>query len=200
MARKVFYSFHYERDAWRAAQVRNSNAIADEDEYGVIDGVEWEKIEREGDDAIKRWIRSQLQHTSVTVVLIGTETASRRWVNYEIVESWKRGNAILGIRIHNMKNQESKTDFVGANPLEKIQFTDGALLSSVCKTYDWIANDGRTNMGRWVDDAFDDRDKIKKAGDKVIKETEELAKSVAAPTVATGASREIRNPPRPWAR
>lgn len=199
MARKVFYSFHYERDAWRAAQVRNSNAIADEDEYGVIDGVEWEKIEREGDDAIKRWIRSQLQYTSVTVVLIGTETASRPWVNYEIVESWKRGNAILGIRIHNMKNQESKTDFVGANPLEKIQFTDGMLLSSVCKTYDWIANDGRINMGRWVEDAFDDRDKIKKTGDKVIKETEELAKSVAAPAVVTGASREIRNPPRPWA-
>ena len=36
MARKVFYSFHFKRDAWRAAQVRNSNAIANEDEFGVI--------------------------------------------------------------------------------------------------------------------------------------------------------------------
>ena len=27
MARKVFFSFHYERDAWRVAQVRNSNVI-----------------------------------------------------------------------------------------------------------------------------------------------------------------------------
>ena len=77
MSRKVFYSFHYEHDAWRAAQVRNCNTIADEDEYGVIDGVEWEKIQRGGDAAIERWIEEQLRHTSVTVVLIGAETAER---------------------------------------------------------------------------------------------------------------------------
>ena len=46
MARKVFYSFNYKRDSQRAAQVRNSHALADEDEYGVIDSVEWEKVER----------------------------------------------------------------------------------------------------------------------------------------------------------
>ena len=41
MARKTFFSFHYERDAWRASQVRNCNVIADEDEYGVIDAAEF---------------------------------------------------------------------------------------------------------------------------------------------------------------
>ena len=77
MARKTFFSFHYERDSWRAGQVRNSNVIAAEDEYGFIDGVDWESIKRQGDDAIKRWIKDQLKNTSVTAVLIGKETAER---------------------------------------------------------------------------------------------------------------------------
>ncbi len=37
MARRIFFSFHYERDAWRPGQVRNSNALAAEDRTGFID-------------------------------------------------------------------------------------------------------------------------------------------------------------------
>ena len=40
MTRKVFFSFHYERDAWRAANVRNSDMIPNDDEYGVIENYE----------------------------------------------------------------------------------------------------------------------------------------------------------------
>ena len=36
MARKVFFSFHYERDAWRVAQVRNSNIITNLDKKPVL--------------------------------------------------------------------------------------------------------------------------------------------------------------------
>ncbi len=72
MARKVFFSFHYERDSWRAGQVRNSNQFNDERcEYGFIDGVDWESIIKQGDEAVKRWINEQLKNTSVTAVLIG---------------------------------------------------------------------------------------------------------------------------------
>ena len=84
MSRKVFFSFHFKRDAWRAGQVRNCDLLADEDEYGVIDGVEWEKIERQGDPAIERWIEEQLKYTSVTVVLIGAETSDIRCENNQI--------------------------------------------------------------------------------------------------------------------
>ena len=40
------------------------------------DAAEWESIKRKGDAAIQNWIGEQLQNTSVTVILIGTETAS----------------------------------------------------------------------------------------------------------------------------
>lgn len=159
MSRKVFFSFHYERDAWRAAQVRNSDLIADEDEYGVIDAVAWEKIQRQGDDAIRRWINSQLQYTSVTVVLIGAQTSERPWVEYEIIESWKKGNGLVGIHIHNIKDQWQRTDISGENPLDQLKFTDRTPLSSVCQTYDWVLNNGRNNLAKWVEEAAKARGK-----------------------------------------
>jgi len=195
MARKTFFSFHYERDAWRAANVRNSGVLSSDDEYGFIDAADWEKIEREGDAAIKRWIQDQLENTTVTVVLIGAETASREWVRYEIRESWKRGNAIVGVRIHGIKDQDSKTDTSGVNPLDVVKFEDGTALSTVCKTYDWIADSGREHLGEWLGDAFQAREDIDE--DKVIEE--EAKKSVARAAVLTGPS-VIQNPPKPWAR
>lgn len=157
MTRKIFFSFHYERDAWRAGQVRNSDMIPNEDEVGFIDAVAWEEIKRQGYDAIKRWILDQLDGTSVTVVLIGAETSERPWVDFEIRESWKRGNAIIGLYIHNVKDQDRKTDIQGINPFDNIYLVNGQPLSNVCKTYDWVLNDGRNNLGKWADQSFKDR-------------------------------------------
>lgn len=192
MSRKVFFSFHYRRDSWRVGQVRNSNLIPNEDEYGYVDSAEWETIERAGDEAIKRWINDQIKYTSVTVVLIGAETAQRSWVKYEIQKSWERGNAIVGIRIHNIKDQEQKTDFQGANPFDGFTFEDGAPLSSVCKVYDWVLNDGRKNMGAWVEQAFQERQNLKDKGG--VKE-----KAVASrPTTPPAETSSSFSPRAPW--
>jgi len=168
MARKVFYSFNYKRDSQRAAQVRNSHALADEDEYGVIDSVEWEKVERGGKEAIKKWINEQLQYTSVTAALIGAETADREWINYEIRESWKRGNGLVGVLIHNVKNLDGKTDVPGSNPFDSIHLKDGTSLSSIYKIYDWVSGDGITSLGKWVEEAFKTRETY--AGEKELKD------------------------------
>jgi len=171
MARKVFFSFHFGKDSQRAAQVRNADMLADEDEYGVIDAVDWEKLEREGTESIKRWILSQLEGTSVTVVLIGAETADRPWVRYEIRKSWERGNALVGLKIHNVKNLKGEIDSPGINPLEQIKFTDRTTLSSVSKTYDWNTDNGRENLGTWVEEAFQAREIM--SGEKEIEKSDD---------------------------
>jgi len=85
MARRVFFSFHYERDILRVGQIRNSGITkSGVESAGFIDAASWESVKRQGDEAIKRWISSQLDGTSVTVVLIGAETSQREWVKYEI--------------------------------------------------------------------------------------------------------------------
>ena len=104
MARRVFFSFHYENDIWRANQVRNANVVAGPDVAGFFDHSEYEDAKRKGPEAIKRMILRHLENTTVTVVLIGRFTASRFWVRYEIAQSIKRKNGLLGIYIHHLKS------------------------------------------------------------------------------------------------
>src|SRR5438034_10811884 len=101
MARRAFFSFHYERDNWRAGQVRNSWVTQDRESAGFWDAAAWEEVKKKGDAAIEKWIDDQLHGTSITVVLIGAETSERKYVGTEIVKSRSRGNGILGINIHN---------------------------------------------------------------------------------------------------
>src|SRR2546423_183563 len=112
--RKVFFSFHYERDGQRASVVRNSWVTQGED-AGYIDAADWEKVKGKGNLAIKGWIKDQLLGTSVTVVLIGAQTAEREWVQYELKASYDRGNGMLGIYLHNIKDWNGNTDSQGKN-------------------------------------------------------------------------------------
>ena len=196
MARKIFFSFHYERDAWRAGQVRNSNVISSEDQYGFIDAADWESIKKKGNAAIERWIEDQLKNTSVTAVLIGTETASREWVQQEILKSWNRGNGIVGIRIHNIKDQDQKTDTAGRNPFDDFKLPGGTLLSSVCKTYDWVINDGRKNMGTWADEAAEIR--AKHASDDTIVPANQHSHAAKVFPSTRAASASGFAPKAPW--
>src|SRR5712672_3093289 len=99
MARHAFFSFHHYRDAWRAGQVRNSWVTQDLGRAGFWDAAEWEAVKRKDAAGIERWIDNQMKGTSVTVVLIGAQTSERRHVRYEIKESHRKGNGMLGIYI-----------------------------------------------------------------------------------------------------
>ncbi|MCX6737877.1 MAG: TIR domain-containing protein [Candidatus Parcubacteria bacterium] len=159
MMRKVFFSFHYERDILRVGQIRNSGIVLapGDTSAGFTDSASWESIKRQGDDAIKRWIGDQLKGTSVTVVLIGAETANRPWVNYEIQESIKCGNGLLGIYIHNVLDLNRRTDTKGANPFDYLTWTKtGRPISETYRTYDWISDSGRQNLPAWIEAAARD--------------------------------------------
>ena len=142
MARKVFFSFHYDRDAWRVGQVRNCNVIGGYETNPFYDKARWEQVKRQGDAAIKRWIDEQLKGTSVTVVLIGRDTSKRRWVRYEIEQSIALGKGLLGVDISKINNQFGQTDVTGINPLPRGY-----------AYYAWNRDDGRANLGRWIEAA-----------------------------------------------
>jgi len=162
MARRSFFSFHYERDCWRAGQVRNSWLTKpDRETAGFWDSAAWEAVKKKGNAAIEKWIDDQLNGTSVTVVLIGAETANREYVGYEITQSHKKGNGMLGIYIHNMKDAKGYTDTRGTNPFANWQVErDGKklLLSDMYATYDWVNDNGYSKLGDWIEAA------AKKAG------------------------------------
>jgi hypothetical protein len=151
MARSVFFSFHYQRDISRVNVVRNHFlTVGGYNSAGYWDHSLWEKVKRDGELAIKRLIDQGLQNTSVTVVLIGAETAQRRWVKYEIEKSHERGNGMLGIYIHNIANLEQQTDNRGANPFDNFTIEK---MSAIYPTYDWVSDKGYNNFSTWVENA-----------------------------------------------
>lgn len=163
MARRVFFSFHYKPDNWRASQVRQMGAI--EGNAAVSDN-DWETITKGGDSAIQKWINGQLDGKSCTVVLIGTNTANRKWINYEIKKTWNEKKGLLGIHIHRLKDKDENQSSKGANPFEGFTVgTSKRKLSSVVKTYDppYMASTDvysyiRQNLASWVETAISIRD------------------------------------------
>lgn len=140
--RKVFFSFHYKRDAWRVGQVRNSNMIGTGFQNPFYDRAAWEEVKQQGDRVIKNWIDSQIKGTSVTAVLIGAQTASRKWVKYEIEETLRQGHGLIGIDISKIKDQNGQTDTTGTNPLPV-----------GTPYYAWNNDNGRANLGTWIENA-----------------------------------------------
>jgi hypothetical protein len=123
MARRTFFSFHYKPDVSRAWIVRNSwMTKPDREESGFFDSSVFESKERESPDVLKRFLRDGLHNTSVTCVLVGEETALRRWVRYELLQSFIRGNGLLAVQIHGIANLERRTGAVGPNPFDSLAF------------------------------------------------------------------------------
>lgn len=158
MARYVFFSFHYQRDIFRVNQIRKHSLTKGSlEEAGYIDHSLWEKSKQRGDAALQQLIEDGLRGTSVTAVLIGYETAHRKWVDYEIRRSYELGKGIIGVYISQMKDISGKADPRGVNPLSYWHYTDGngqkVYFSQVYPTYDWVDDDGYANFGSWVEKA-----------------------------------------------
>lgn len=121
MARKTFFSFHYQEDVWRAWNVRNCLVVSkDQNAEGFFDGSLFEASKKEGDEALKAFLRNGLKNTSVTCVLAGQYTAARRWVRYEIVRSVLKGNGLLTVDIHGVENSKEELGVKGSNPLDEV--------------------------------------------------------------------------------
>ncbi len=159
MARRVFYSFHYKPDNWRASQVRN---------IGVVEGNkpatdnEWEEIKKGKEKAIQKWIDDQLDGKSCTIVLIGENTAGRKWIKYEIEKSWNDGKGVLGIFVHNLKDSSEKQANKGKNPFDDFTMKkDNTKLSSIVKSYNPPYADSKLvynyiskNLSDWIEEAI----------------------------------------------
>ncbi|HCG5527878.1 TPA: TIR domain-containing protein [Vibrio parahaemolyticus] len=166
MARKCFFSFHYEPDSWRVSQVRNIGSI--EGNKPAKDN-DWETVVGGGDKKIKEWIEAQMKGRTCTVVLAGSKTANRKWINHEIIESWNKGMGVLVIHIHNLKNSGGEQASKGGNPLYHITHgPSGKRLSTIAKSYDPpyvlshnVYNYISENIDDWIEEAI----KIRKDND-----------------------------------
>ena len=161
--RQVFYSFHYKNDVMRVQQVRN---------MGVIEGNEptspnnWEELKRKGDKSIEKWIDDNMKNRSCVVVLIGSDTASRKWVDYEIKKAWNDGKGVVGIYIHNLNCPNNGTSTKGKNPFATFTLKAGKeKLSDTVQCYNPKSNDAyndiQNNIDDWIEEAINIRKNYK---------------------------------------
>ena len=154
--RRVFFSFKYE-DVWKTNTIRNSDMLAKINcEGSFIDSVDREKIKKQTEAKIKKWINEQLNGTSVTCVLVGENTHESKWVKYEIQESIEKQNGLLLIHMHKIKNDQGQTGTKGASPFRQVLgWTEnkGELKYPCVSNYDWITDDGYKNFASWIEKA-----------------------------------------------
>jgi hypothetical protein len=90
----------------------------DREAAGFFDASIWEEAKKTGPLALKRLINGGLQNTSVTAILIGSQTYERQWVRYEIMRSMSKGNTILGVHINGIKDKFGRIKAAGPNPFD----------------------------------------------------------------------------------
>lgn len=162
MGRKVFTSFHYKPDNWRASQVRSMGKI---EGNSIVTSNKWEEVTDGGDAAIKEWIETNMNGKSCVIVLVGENTAGRKWIDYEIKKAWADERGLVGIHIHKLANSLGDQARIGANPFSGFNVGD-TNLSSIVKcynppyststdAYDYI----KKNIEDWVEEAIEIRNK-----------------------------------------
>lgn len=160
MSRKVFTSFHYKPDNWRASTVRSIGKI---EGNTVVSANKWEEVTNGGATAIKNWINENMKGKSCVILLVGQDTANRKWIDYEIERAWNEKKGLVGIHIHNLKNSTGEQSNKGKNPFEN--FTVGnKKLSSIVKCYNPpyttstnVYNHIKENIEDWMEEAIEIR-------------------------------------------
>lgn len=123
-------------------QIRNIPKVTGCSAAGFQDASLWEEAKKKGDASIKKLIDEGLKNTSVTVVCVGEKTSGRKFINYEIEQSIARGNGLVAIQIHHLKNSDGQIDSPGLIPAK--------IKNGGYKAYKYADSD---SLAEWIEDA-----------------------------------------------
>lgn len=159
LARRVFFSFHFDGDYWRTQQVRNIGSLEGQ---ALCTANAWEEVKRKGDGAIERWIDDNMHGKSCVIALVGAQTANRPWVIYEISKGWNDGKGVLAIRVDRLLDSKGQSSSAGANPLSKVTFKNRqGTLAEVAPLKTPTGSDSKAvyasiadNIEAWIEEAI----------------------------------------------
>lgn len=148
------------KDSWRAGQIRNMGIVEKNSTFSDND---WEEVKSKSDIIIKKWIDEQMRMRSCIVVLVGETTYSRKWVKYEIQRAYELGKGIVGIYVHNLKDENGKQTCKGNNPFDYVSTRNGDKLSDYVCCYDspyssssYVYNDIKGKIDSLIENAIND--------------------------------------------
>jgi hypothetical protein len=143
LAESVYFSFHYKRDNWRVQKVQKIGALQGQP---LLNAQEWEEVKRKGTPSIQGWIDRQMAYKRAVVVLVGSETANRPWVQYEIEKAWRDKRPLVGIRIHGLSDVNGHRDQAGPNPFARLSLRIGVVSRTLADYVPLYNPDGATSQ------------------------------------------------------
>jgi hypothetical protein len=159
MRHKVFVSYHHNNDQW----YRNKFEEIFSNQYDIMVS----KSVQIGDidsnlptERIRQKIRDEyLRDSTVTVVLIGSETWKRKHVDWEIGSSLRNTqynprSGLIGILLPSYP----RTDMTKYNPYTIPPRLEDNLENGFAKLYNW--SDNAYEVQQWIHEAFNRRNKI----------------------------------------
>ena len=141
MAYRTFFSLDY-KHVWKVNQIRNMKNIRSTSAAGFEDASLWEEARKKGDQEIHRMIDEALQNTVVTVVCVTHGTTDRKDLDYEIDQSLARGNGLVAVQIHHLKDQKGETGSAGDIPSK--------IPSNWFKAYKYINQEA---LAHWIEES-----------------------------------------------
>jgi hypothetical protein len=104
-----------------------------------------------------------LSGKSVAVVLIGARTAGRKWIKYEIKKAWAEEKGVVGVHVHNLRDNDGEQAAKGRNPFDDLDI-GGKTMSRIVKVYDppfstskYVYNHISENLADWIETAIEIR-------------------------------------------
>ena len=102
----------------------------------------WEEAKKKGAKNIENMIDKGLNNTSVTVVLVTYGTTNRKFINYEIDQSIIRGNGLVAVQIHHLKDPNIEGNSPGAIPQQ--------IEANGFKAYKYT---NKESLAKWIEEA-----------------------------------------------
>jgi hypothetical protein len=159
-AARVFLCFDPARDAWRARLVAHALSM-----HGwactaqkIGDGG-WRAAAGSGPQVIDDWIRARVGESDATLLLLGAQTHRCAWSFDAIAAALCTPRALLGLRVHRLKDATGAADLAGPNPLDHLGWraageAQAVPCSQYIRTYDWVEDEGFYQVAGWLCEAI----------------------------------------------
>ncbi len=141
----VFFSFHYSYDYDRIKTLTAIwNSLPGCSMTPFISAEQIAEMMEIGLPSIHQWIEEEISQADAVIVLIGSESYGRYFIEYEIREAVLQKKPVYGLFIHQIPDKAGMTDKKGKSPLD-----------SEYPHYDWTEDRGTENILSWTSEAIE---------------------------------------------
>lgn len=157
MAIKKVFLCYQPNDSFRASKIEKMKNF---EQPVVFVDEDWKVIDKQSDLEIQNWVHKQLEESDCLAVLIGEETAKKKWINYAIKQAYALDKGIVGIFGHRLLDEEGDPSERGEDPFHYVDL-NGIKFSRFVQRFEsehvterYVYHDIRRNFTQLIEHAL----------------------------------------------